>query len=210
MATSQNGWRAAPDLKRRDLIVAGVPFVGGIVDDNDVATVLGYVAEQFHKRVEPLHNPGCWGFYYRANRNDPTSLSNHSSGTAIDVNAPRHPNGVAAARTFTKEQIAEVHKILAEVDHVVRWGGDYTKTVDAMHFEINASKAKVAEVAARLRKPKEKAVSKTPNITEAIKRGVAYRKALAAINFPSIKAEIDRVSHEIKLLQDLLRSVERK
>ena len=65
-------------------------------------------------------------------------------------------------------------------------------------------------VDAALHPAKEKAVSKTPNITEAIQRGVAYRKALAAINFPSIKAEIDRVSHEIKGLQDLLRSVERK
>jgi hypothetical protein len=153
MSKSQNGWPASPDLKRRKLIVAGVEFVGGIVDNDDVSTVLGYVAEQFHQRVEPLRNPGCWGFFYRANRNDATSLSNHSSGTAIDVNAPKHPNGVATARTYSRSQVAEVHKILAEVDNVVRWGGDYTKTVDAMHLEINGSAAAVAKVAARLRAP---------------------------------------------------------
>lgn len=151
MATSQNGWAASSTLPRRKLVVEGVEFVGGIVDNDDVATVLGYVAEQFHERVEPLHNPGCWGFYYRANRNDPTSLSNHSSGTAIDINAPKHPNGVATAQTFTRDQIAEVHRILAEVGGVVRWGGDYTRTVDAMHFEINAGAAAVARAAARLR-----------------------------------------------------------
>lgn len=160
MATSQNGWPAAPDLKRRKLIVNGVEFVGGIVDNDDVATVLGYVAAQFDKRVERLVNPGCWGFYYRANRNDPTSLSNHSSGTAIDINAPKHPNGVPTARTYSPAWIIEVHKILAEVNSVVRWGGDYTKTVDAMHFEINASPEAVARAAARLRMPVKPVQSK--------------------------------------------------
>jgi hypothetical protein len=175
MPRSQNGWNASPDLKRRKLIVSGVEFVGGIVDNDDVATVLGYVAEQFHERVEPLHNPGCWGFFYRANRNDASSLSNHSSGTAIDVNAPKHPNGVPTARTYSRAQVAEVHKIVAEVDRVVRWGGDYTRTVDAMHFEINASAAAVAKVAAGLRAPAKPVV--TPKRT----RRPEVAAALAAL-----------------------------
>ena len=190
MPTSQNRWVAAPDLKRRKLVVAGVEFVGGIVDNDDVATVLGYVAEQFNKRVEPLRSPGCWGFYYRANRNDPNSLSNHSSGTAIDVNAPAHPNGVATARTFSRRQIAEVHKILAEVDHVVRWGGDYTKTVDAMHFEINANAASVAQIAARLRKPPAKvrrpevvaALNALRRMRDTAKTAVGKKKAQESID----------------------------
>jgi hypothetical protein len=177
MPRSQNGWAASPDLKRRKLVVSGVEFVGGIVDNDNVATVLGYVAEQFYERVEPLHNPGCWGFYYRANRNDPNSLSNHSSGTAIDINAPKHPNGVPTSRTYSRAQIAEVHKILGEVNHVVRWGGDYTRTVDAMHFEINASPAAVAKVAAGLRVPAKPIVtpnrSRRPEVAAAL---VALRK----------------------------------
>lgn len=150
MPTSQNGWSASPDLPTRPLVVDGVAFIPGIRDDDDVATVLGYVLTQFHERVEPLRNPGCWGFSYRPNRNDPTSLSNHSSGTAVDANAPAHPNGVPTAQTFTPTQIAEVHQILAEVDHAVRWGGDYTITPDSMHFEINTNPTTLREVAARL------------------------------------------------------------
>lgn len=150
MPTSQNGWSASPDLARRSLVVHGVEFVGGIRDDDDVAAVLGYVLGQFHERVEPLCNPGCWGFSYRENRNDPNSLSNHSSGTAVDANAPAHPNGVPTARTFTAAQITEVHRILAEVDHAVRWGGDYTITPDSMHFEINTDPATLHGVAQRL------------------------------------------------------------
>jgi hypothetical protein len=151
MAKSQNGWPASPDLKRRDLIVAGVEFVGGIVDNDNVEAVFRYLVTQYANRVEMPKNPGCWGFSFRPNRNDPNSLSNHSSGTAIDVNAPAHPNGITTSRTFTQAQIVEVHKILAELDHVVRWGGDYTHTVDAMHFEINVPPGGLQAIGKRLR-----------------------------------------------------------
>lgn len=158
MATSQNGWPARPDLPLRKLVVAGESFSPGILDNDDVYEVLRYVAEQMNARVERIHKPGWheadeWGFYYRANRNSPNSLSNHSSGTAFDYNATRHPNGVPTAHTFTRTQIEEIHQILREVDNVVRWGGDYQRTPDSMHFEINADRASVARAAARVRKP---------------------------------------------------------
>ncbi|WP_248582615.1 M15 family metallopeptidase [Nocardioides sp. InS609-2] len=151
MSASQNGWSAGPGMILRPLVVGGIAFVPGIRHDDDVHTVLGYVADQFHTRVEPLRNPGCWGYAFRENRNDPNALSNHASGTAIDCNAPAHPNGVPTNRTFTPKQVAEVHKILAEVDHTVRWGGDYTGTPDAMHFEIDTTPARLAAVADRIR-----------------------------------------------------------
>lgn len=152
---SQNGWSAAPDLSLRPLVVNGISFSPGIRDDDDVETVLRYVVEQYVARVEPLKSPGCWGFFYRPNRNDPTSLSNHSSGTAVDVNAPLHPNSVPTWRTFDKGQIDEVHNILAGLDGAVRWGGDYTKTADSMHFEINCDPAHLAVVADRIRAQEE-------------------------------------------------------
>jgi hypothetical protein len=149
--TSQNGWSASPNLQLRPLSVGGVAFLPGIRDDDDVATVLAYVLTQFHERVEQLRNPGCWGYSYRENRNDPNSLSNHASGTAVDANAPAHPNGVPTSHTFTPAQIAEVHLILAEVDGAVRWGGDYHGTPDAMHFEINTDAPTLHRVAEKLR-----------------------------------------------------------
>ena len=39
---------------------------------------------------------GCWGYEFRANVNNPSQLSCHASGTAIDYNANRHPNGTVA------------------------------------------------------------------------------------------------------------------
>jgi hypothetical protein len=77
---SQNGWSASEHLALRPLFVGGVPFSPGIRDDDDVETVLRHVIEQFAARVEPLRTPGCWGYSYRANRNDPNSLSNHAAG----------------------------------------------------------------------------------------------------------------------------------
>lgn len=160
MSRSQNGWYAGPDLRTRPLVVAGESFSPGVLDNDDVYAVLRYVAEQMHARVEPIvsagwHQADDWGFYYRPNANDPTSLSNHSSATAFDYNATRHPNGVPTRRTFTDRQIQEIHQILAEVSWVVRWGGDYTRTPDAMHFEINDNAAAVRYVATRLKQKAE-------------------------------------------------------
>lgn len=156
MATSYNGWPASTNRSAIGVVpfaVAGVEFPGG-VRKGDVATVFGWVALQFHRRVEKLVNPGCWGYSFRQNRNA-NNLSCHSSGTAIDCNAPKHPNGVPTTRTFTAKQIKEVHQILAEIEElseVVHWGGDWTGTPDSMHFEIHDNdKAKLARVARRIR-----------------------------------------------------------
>jgi hypothetical protein len=151
VSTTDNGWPASPTLPLRPLVVNGVAFVPGILDNADVETVLRYCMEQFAARVEPLRIRGCWGFSYRPNRNSPNALSRHSGGIAVDANAPDHPNGVPADHTFSAGQVAEIHAILAEVDHAVRWGGDYHGTPDAMHFEIDTDAASLHAVAERLR-----------------------------------------------------------
>jgi hypothetical protein len=138
------------------LVVNGVEFVGGVLG-GDVHTVLEHFWTQFDKRVERLVNPGCWGYSFRPNRNDPNSLSNHSSATAADGNAPKHPNGIEASRNFSRAQIAEVHQILAEVPEladVLHWGGDWHAPLrpDPMHAEIHGHDlAKLARVAQRIR-----------------------------------------------------------
>lgn len=157
METSYNGWTASKNPADfggiSPLVVAGEQFAPG-VRNGDVWFVLQYVAEQFHARVEPLyfkgwHDADDWGFNYRTNRNA-NNLSCHSSGTAIDCNATRHPNGKRG--TFTASQVTEIRKILAEVDNVVFWGGDYTGTPDEMHFEISKAPAAVKAVADRIKR----------------------------------------------------------
>jgi hypothetical protein len=114
------------------------------VKSGDVATVLGYVATQLHTRVEPCINGWCWGYTYKANVNNPSQLSCHASGTAIDWNAPDHPNG--SSGTFTQAQRGTIYAILDEVQGSVSWLEGY----DEMHFEICVDAGDLARVAAVL------------------------------------------------------------
>lgn len=149
-STAQNGWPASPIRDRigvnPDFTVAGVKFPGG-VKSGDVSTVLGYVAAQFHNRVEPLVAGWCWGWAYRDVRAG-TALSNHSAGCAIDVNAPNHPLGKKG--TFSAARQGEIQRIVNECHGVVRWGGAYSSRVDEMHFEIVGDVNAVASAARTL------------------------------------------------------------
>jgi hypothetical protein len=142
MATSYNGWEASDD-KASIGVVSNDTFPGG-AKAGDVTTVLGYVARQLHARVEPCIDGWNWGYTYKANQNNPSQLSCHASGTAIDWNAPDHPNG--SSGTFTAAQVTTIYTILAEVEGAVAWLESY----DEMHFEICVNASTLAGVAARL------------------------------------------------------------
>jgi hypothetical protein len=145
--TSYNGWPANSDKNAIGVEVfgdpQGFPFPGG-VKAGDVATVLGYVATQLHTRVEPCVSGWCWGYTYKQNVNNPSSLSCHASGTAIDWNAPDHSNG--SSGTFTDDQVGTIYRILDEVQGAVDWLEGY----DEMHFEIAVSASTLANIAATL------------------------------------------------------------
>lgn len=167
MPKSYNGWSAAPGWsvkggQLKPLVVAGESFSPG-VRAGDVHDVLQYVAEQLHRRVEPVvkagwHAADDWGYAYRANVNNPASLSCHASGTAIDYNATRHPNGKRG--TWTVAQRAEIGRILAEVNNVV-----VNLAHDEMHFEIRGNAAQVAAAAAKIRGAAAPAASGTSRPT---------------------------------------------
>lgn len=149
-ATSQNGWPAGSTsaIPVSGLSVGAATFPAG-VRSGDVHTVLGYVARRFNNEVEALVKGWCWGHSYRVISGS-TSLSNHASGTAIDINAPRHPLG--ASGTFSSTQRSRIRSILNACDGVVRWGGDYSGRKDEMHFEINVrpGDARLAALARRI------------------------------------------------------------
>lgn len=156
MATSYNGWFASsnpdaigvnPDWEP----IPGHRFPGGI-RGGDVEEVFTYLVVQLDARVEPIEHyaPGDeWGYFFKFSANSPSLLSCHSSATAIDYNATRHPNGVRG--TWTAQQVAEIREILAELDGVIHWLYDATGTPDEMHFETRASQAQVTAVANKLR-----------------------------------------------------------
>ena len=142
---TQNCWPAFTD--GADPALEQSPWVTGRLLAGDVRTVLDHVAARFDAEVEPVDRDSSWGWGYRTVRGD-SDLSNHASGTSIDLNATEHPLG--STGTFSDDQVTAIREILAEVAPVVAWGGDFARG-DEMHFEIVGDPAAVAEVAARLR-----------------------------------------------------------
>ncbi|MBF0722959.1 M15 family metallopeptidase [Sanguibacter inulinus] len=178
MATSQNGWQAV--TSGSDPRLASFPWVTGKVLAGPVFTVLEHVARRFDAEVEGITVSTSWGWAYRViSGND--DLSNHASGTAIDLNAPRHPLG--ASGTFTAGQVASIRSILAATSPAVRWGGDYSGRKDEMHFEINTDAATVAAVAARLTGGLPPV---TPPVQEALMAGPIRIQNRGAVSFVNI------------------------
>jgi hypothetical protein len=140
--TSYNGWPANSDPAA--IGVEQNHYVPGGIKTGDVETVMAYVAREFNARVEPIVDGWCWGYTYKANVNNPSQLSCHASGTAIDLNAPDHPNG--SGGTFNDAQVGTIYSILAEVQGAVDWLEGY----DEMHFEIAVDAAALAAIAATL------------------------------------------------------------
>jgi len=189
---SYNGWLASKNPAAfgglEKLVVAGEAFAPG-VRAGDVHTVLQYVAEQLNARVEPVvkdewHQADDWGYNYRPNRNNPSELSTHASGTSFDYNATRHPNGKRG--TFAYIQVKTIRKILAEVDNVVKWGGDFG-TADEMHFELVGNEAEVAAVAERLRTGPQIAAERRLELTDPVTHGDDVRALQTRLNllYPS-------------------------
>lgn len=79
-----------------------------------------------------------------------SSLSNHSSGTAFDYHAPRHPLGKSG--TFNAGQVKTIRTIIhAECEGCIRWGGDYSGRKDEMHFEVIKPESECMRVLNKLR-----------------------------------------------------------
>ena len=112
----------------------GVAFPGGVRGGN-AAVILKYVAKRFDREIENLVDGWCWGYAHKKIGSS-NVWSNHASGTALDINAPAHPQG--ASGTFSAAQLNVIRAILNYCEGVVFWGGDYVNAAkDEMHFEIN-------------------------------------------------------------------------
>lgn len=146
MATSQNGWGVyfSPP--------AGLMrWITGRIRTGDVETIFEYLCSRLNE-IEENRPEWSWGWAIRAVRGQTSGYSNHASATAIDYNAPAHPLGVSG--TWTVSEKAKINKLLAEMNHVVRWGENYTGRKDGMHFEINKGRVATALLARKIRKGK--------------------------------------------------------
>jgi len=137
MAISQNGWTAndATLVSRRQVPGTNIWLS---VRKGAPGDLLLEVAAQFDHYVQDIDYPpgDDWGYAERPIRGG-IALSNHASGTAIDLNATRWPLGSNPLVNLSSAQIQRLRQILSSTGGVVRWGGDYDGRKDPMHFEIN-------------------------------------------------------------------------
>ena len=85
--------------------------------------------EKLHTKI--LSYAGA--FYPRFIRGSKTQLSNHSWGTAFDINVPQNGLGKKPAMIGEIGCVREIVPIANE--YGLYWGGHFTR-MDGMHFEI--------------------------------------------------------------------------
>jgi hypothetical protein len=151
--TSSNGWPASKD--RTEIGIKSYAIKGAktkIACAEAVAPLLVGFLEEFHALIEPIDEGTLddWGYAFRMVRGSEDKLSNHSSGTAIDVNATQHPLGKIG--TFPSEKVPMIRALATK--YGLKWGGDYSGRKDEMHFEIMLNPAKVAQRIAKLKESK--------------------------------------------------------
>ena len=149
METSYNGYPASKDpdaIKIKSYPVKGTDRKLRCAES--VGPLLAAFAAEFHELIEPIDEGTFddWGYAYRMVRGNPTKLSCHSSGTAIDLNATKHPLGKAG--TFPAEQIPMIRALAKK--YGLKWGGDFKSRPDDMQFEVNVTPAKAKELITKL------------------------------------------------------------
>ena len=114
-----------------------------------VAPLLVGFAAEFHNLIEELDVGALddWGYCYRNVRGNPNRLSNHSSGTAVDLNATKHPLGQVG--TFDPGKVPMIRALAKK--YGLTWGGDYRHRKDEQHFEIGIDAVKAAALIEKIK-----------------------------------------------------------
>ncbi|MCI0383743.1 hypothetical protein [Streptomyces sp. CNQ085] len=126
---SANGWEILGEA-----VSYGIEGSGRSVRlaDGDAATILLHVARRFHYEIDQLREGDVRGHRTSPRIREPYE-SNYLSGTAIEIRPRAYPIG--AENGFYPLELVVIRDILAELDGVVAWGGDF-RTPKESHFEI--------------------------------------------------------------------------
>lgn len=149
MIKSANGWTASKVRAEIDIDSFLIPGTKIKLTCNKViAPLLVGLAAEFHQLIEPIDEGSLddWGYCYREIRGSSMNLSNHSSGTAIDLNSSKHPLGKVG--TFPNEKVPMIRALAKKYGCI--WGGDFRSRKDEMHFEIALTPAKAAALIEKL------------------------------------------------------------
>jgi hypothetical protein len=149
MLKSYNGYPASKDPD--EIKITSYPVKGTsrkLKCAESVGPLLAAFAAEFHTLIEPIDEGTFddWGYAFRMVRGSTDRLSCHSSGTAIDLNATKHPLGKVG--TFPAEKVPMIRALAKK--YGLKWGGDYKGRADEMHFEVEVNTAKAKALIATL------------------------------------------------------------
>ena len=125
---SENGWRMC---NRDECEIVNIKDLF-LVDTAPIRkgaplTILGAWLKWYDLNVEEIGSQ-VWGW----SRDNDVSTSNHLSGTALDVNAPKYPWGQRVMPAARKNKIREGLNLF---EGTVFWGADWTRA-DEMHYQM--------------------------------------------------------------------------
>lgn len=142
------GWpNCQPSKINAGFVVSGTKFPGGV--RIELVDLVGMLVQETKNRGYRFGNSsdpsyGCWGYSCRqiSGTNTP---SNHSWGLAVDINAPSNP--------YTSPLVTDMPGWMPDLWNAYgfRWGGDYSGSKDAMHYEFMGSVADAANETNRAR-----------------------------------------------------------
>jgi peptidoglycan hydrolase-like protein with peptidoglycan-binding domain len=186
MSNSQNGYAVDASLIGGFTVVRDVKLN---LRKGDVSVVLLHFARWFDKNIEPLTKEDTGGYNPRKISGTNT-WSNHASGTAMDLRWNKHPQGKKG--TFSNAQAGKIRAQLKFYEGVIRWGGDYSGTVDEMHFEINKAPAEVKKIVAKIVAPKPKPAAPAVHVAKVGSTGqeVLHIQDFFRRVFPAYRKEV--------------------
>ncbi len=133
---SRNGWEMEKTVDNHGHIylrpVPGVPIAGIHVRIGDVETVLVHLVRRFHYEVDQVRAGEVVGWQAPETVRASLPESNLASGTAVRIRPGHYPAG--SCGNFFPLQLVVLRDILAELDGVVRWGGDDHKVDEALFY----------------------------------------------------------------------------
>ncbi|MEV4504951.1 hypothetical protein AB0K19_23600 [Streptomyces klenkii] len=151
---SHNGWEMEKVVDDHGSIytrpVPGTPLDGVAVRMGDVETVLVHLVRRFHYEIDELRRGDVVGWRSPTTVRKGLPESNLASGTAVHIRPGHYPAGTRDG--FFPLQLTVIRDILAELDGVVRWGGDDRKVDEALFYiDVKPGDARLAAVVDKIR-----------------------------------------------------------
>ncbi|MFJ7903899.1 hypothetical protein ACIQ6V_25965 [Streptomyces sp. NPDC096198] len=151
---SLNGWEMEKAADSGGSVwtrpVLGTPLDGVQVRMEDVETVLVHVIQRFHYEIDVLRRGDVVGWCHPGKIRKGLAESNLASGTAVHIRPGFYPSGQRGG--YFPNQLVIVRDILADLEGVVRWGGDDKKPDEALFYiDVKPGNGYLPKVADKLR-----------------------------------------------------------